>query len=132
LIDSLLNNWWKIVLLKGGSKCFSLSSFFCRKFTLEKATDKNGNEINVFGKMLQGNYVFHLLHHSISFFKNEIISGVHLNLSLLWLLMAITRSDELRHSPAARDGKSTSRVIAIIICSLNNTLLFCLFHSQAG
>jgi hypothetical protein len=125
--------WWKIVLLKGGFKCFSLSSFFlCRKFTLEKATDKNGNEINVFGKMLQGNYVFHLLHHSLFFFKNEIISGVHLNVSSLWLMMAITRSDELSHSPAARDRKSSSRVIAIIIHSLNNTLLFCLFRSQAG
>jgi hypothetical protein len=38
-------------------------------------------------------------------------------------LMAITRSDELRHSSAARDTKSSSRVIAIIICSLNNVLL---------
>jgi hypothetical protein len=37
--------------------------------------------------------------------------------------MAITRSDELRHSSAARDTKLSSRVIAIIICSLNNVLL---------
>jgi hypothetical protein len=29
--------------------------------------------------------------------------------------MAITRSDELRHSPVARDTKSSSWVIAIII-----------------
>jgi hypothetical protein len=34
--------------------------------------------------------------------------------------MAITRSDELRYSPAACDTKSSSRVIAIIIRSLNN------------
>jgi hypothetical protein len=34
--------------------------------------------------------------------------------------MAITRSDELRHSPAARDTTSSSREIAIIIRSLNN------------
>jgi hypothetical protein len=37
--------------------------------------------------------------------------------------MAITHLDELRHSSAARDTKSSSRVIAIIICSLNNVLL---------
>jgi hypothetical protein len=30
------------------------------------------------------------------------------------IIMAITRSDELRHSPAARDTKSSSRIIAII------------------
>jgi hypothetical protein len=47
-------------------------------------------------------------------------------------MMAMTRSDELRHSPAARDRKSSLGVIAIIIRSLNNTLLFCLFHSRAG
>jgi hypothetical protein len=35
-------------------------------------------------------------------------------------IMAITRSGELRHSLAARDTKSSSRVIAIIIRSLNN------------
>jgi hypothetical protein len=33
--------------------------------------------------------------------------------------MAITRSDELRHWPAARDTKSSSRETAIIIRSLN-------------
>jgi hypothetical protein len=37
-----------------------------------------------------------------------------------------TRSDELRLSPAACDTKSSSRVIAIIIPSLNNILLFLL------
>jgi hypothetical protein len=36
--------------------------------------------------------------------------------------MTITRSDELHHSPAARDTKSSSRVIAIIIRLLNNIL----------
>jgi hypothetical protein len=40
--------------------------------------------------------------------------------------MAITRSDELRHSPATRDPKSSSPVIAIIIRSLNTTLFFSL------
>jgi hypothetical protein len=40
--------------------------------------------------------------------------------SILWRIMiATTRSDELRHSPAARDRKLSSRVIAIIIRSLN-------------
>jgi hypothetical protein len=34
--------------------------------------------------------------------------------------MAVSRSDELRHSPAARDTKSSSRVIDIIIRALNN------------
>jgi hypothetical protein len=34
--------------------------------------------------------------------------------------MAITRSHELRHSSSARDTKSSSRVIVIIIRSLNN------------
>jgi hypothetical protein len=38
-------------------------------------------------------------------------------------IMAITRSDELRHPPAARDTKSSSGVIAIIIRSVNNILL---------
>jgi hypothetical protein len=38
--------------------------------------------------------------------------------------MAITRSNELRHSPVARDIKSASRVVAIIIRSLNNILLY--------
>jgi hypothetical protein len=43
-------------------------------------------------------------------------------------MMAITRSDELRHLPVARDTKSSSRVIAIsIIRSLNN-ILFCCQH----
>jgi hypothetical protein len=42
-------------------------------------------------------------------------------------MMAITGSDELRHSPAARDTKSSPPVIAIIICSLNN-ILFCCQH----
>jgi hypothetical protein len=37
-------------------------------------------------------------------------------------IMAITRSDELRHSPAGH-LKVISRVIAIIIRSLNNILL---------
>jgi hypothetical protein len=37
-------------------------------------------------------------------------------------IMTITRSDELCHSPATRDTKSSSRVIAIIIRSLNNIL----------
>jgi hypothetical protein len=37
--------------------------------------------------------------------------------------MAITRSDELRHSPAARDTKSSAQVTTIIIRSLNNILL---------
>jgi hypothetical protein len=32
-------------------------------------------------------------------------------------IMDITCSDELRHMPSARDTKSVSRVIAIIICS---------------
>jgi hypothetical protein len=41
--------------------------------------------------------------------------------------MAITRSDGLRHSPAARDTKSSSRVIAIIIRSLINILLSNIF-----
>jgi hypothetical protein len=36
-------------------------------------------------------------------------------------IRAITCSDELRHSPAARDIKSSSQVIALIISSLNNT-----------
>jgi hypothetical protein len=36
--------------------------------------------------------------------------------------MAIAHSDELRHSPAARDTKSSSRVI-VIVRSLNNILL---------
>jgi hypothetical protein len=36
--------------------------------------------------------------------------------------MAITRSDELGYSPAARDTKSSSRTIAIIIRSLSNTI----------
>jgi hypothetical protein len=40
--------------------------------------------------------------------------------------MAITRSDELRHSPASRDSKLPSRVVAIIIRSLNNILLILL------
>jgi hypothetical protein len=40
--------------------------------------------------------------------------------------MAITRSDELRHSPPAHDTKSSSRVIAIIIHSLNNILFLIL------
>jgi hypothetical protein len=35
--------------------------------------------------------------------------------------MAITRSNELRNAPAACDTKSSSRIIAIIIRSLNNT-----------
>jgi hypothetical protein len=34
-------------------------------------------------------------------------------------MIATTRSDELRHSPAARDRKLSSRVIPIIIRSLN-------------
>jgi hypothetical protein len=34
----------------------------------------------------------------------------------------MARSDELRHPPAARDTKSSSGVIAIIIRSLNNTV----------
>jgi hypothetical protein len=38
--------------------------------------------------------------------------------------MSIIRSDELCDSPAARDRKSSSRVIAIIIGSLNNTYYF--------
>jgi hypothetical protein len=38
--------------------------------------------------------------------------------------MAITRSEELRRSPAARDKKSPLQIIAIIIRSLNN-ILFC-------
>jgi hypothetical protein len=37
-------------------------------------------------------------------------------------IKTITRADELRHSPAARDTKSSSQV-ANIICSLNNILL---------
>jgi hypothetical protein len=44
--------------------------------------------------------------------------------------MAITCWDGLRHSPAARDTKSSSRVIAIIIRSLNNILF--LRKSAAG
>jgi hypothetical protein len=39
-----------------------------------------------------------------------------------WIVV-ITRSDELRHSPAARDTKSSSRVTVIIIRSLNNNIL---------
>jgi hypothetical protein len=38
------------------------------------------------------------------------------------IMIATTRSDELRHSPAARDRKLSSRVIAIIIRSLNKLL----------
>jgi hypothetical protein len=38
-------------------------------------------------------------------------------------IMAITPSGELRHSPLARYTKSSSRVIVIIIRSLNNILL---------
>jgi hypothetical protein len=41
-------------------------------------------------------------------------------------IMAITRSDELRHSPPAHDTKSSSRVLAIIIHSLNNTYILLL------
>jgi hypothetical protein len=37
--------------------------------------------------------------------------------------MGITRLDELRNSPAARDKKSFSQIIVIIIRSLNNILL---------
>jgi hypothetical protein len=46
-------------------------------------------------------------------------------------IMAITRSDELGLSPAARDTKLSSRAIAIIIRSLNNILfhIFRLFLS---
>jgi hypothetical protein len=41
-------------------------------------------------------------------------------------IMAITRSDKLRHSPTARDTKSSSRVIAIIIRLFNNiTIYYC-------
>jgi hypothetical protein len=40
--------------------------------------------------------------------------------------MSITRSDELRHSPLARDTKSTSGVLAIIIRLLNTILLLLL------
>jgi hypothetical protein len=39
-------------------------------------------------------------------------------------IMAIIRSAELRHSPAACDTKSSSRVTAIIIRSLNRILFF--------
>jgi hypothetical protein len=46
--------------------------------------------------------------------------------------MAITRSDELRHSPAGRDTKLASRVIVIIICSLNNILFSNLRLSLIG
>jgi hypothetical protein len=38
-------------------------------------------------------------------------------------VMAITHSDDLRHSLSARVTKSTSRVIAIITRSLDNMLL---------
>jgi hypothetical protein len=44
-------------------------------------------------------------------------------------IMAVARSDELRHSPAARDTKSSSRVIAIIIRSLNNTPFYNILHT---
>jgi hypothetical protein len=62
---------------------------------------------------------------SFSFSNNETILSIFRHSrrkSIIFYsrMMAITRSEELRQSPSTRDTKSASRVIRIIIRSLNN------------
>jgi hypothetical protein len=64
---------------------------------------------------------------SFSLFNNEIYLSISLHsrrksIVIYLRIVAITRSDKLRHSPAASDTESSSPVIAIIIRSLNNIL----------